>query len=152
MPSPCHGLERSLTEMHISGMAGERHGNGMACVKQTRPHYVNEMGKTQSNDLAERHGRGTAWEWHGNSMGMARYVWIRFKRSVSSLEMAGVTPKRHSTTCSLGHTYVICCHVCMSVGTPDTSVWEYNGSSQPRFDFLCFFHLVEQFHNTKLVQ
>jgi hypothetical protein len=33
----------------------------MACVNQTRPHYVNQMGKTQSNDLAERHGRGTAW-------------------------------------------------------------------------------------------
>jgi hypothetical protein len=30
--------------------------NGMACVNQTRPHYVNQMGKTQSNDLAERHG------------------------------------------------------------------------------------------------
>jgi hypothetical protein len=65
MPSPCHGLERSLTERHISGMAGERHGNGMACVNQTRPHYVNQIGKTQSNDLAERHGRGTAWERHG---------------------------------------------------------------------------------------
>jgi hypothetical protein len=37
----------------------------MACVNQTRPHYVNQMGKTQSNDLAERHGRGTAGERHG---------------------------------------------------------------------------------------
>jgi hypothetical protein len=25
MPSTCHGLERSLTERHISDMAGERH-------------------------------------------------------------------------------------------------------------------------------
>jgi hypothetical protein len=59
MPSsPCHGLETSLTERHISGMA---------CVNQTRPHCVNQMGKTQSNDLAERHGRGTAWERHGMS-------------------------------------------------------------------------------------
>jgi hypothetical protein len=40
-------------------------GNGMVCVNQTRPHNVNQMGKTQSNDLVERHGRGTAWEWHG---------------------------------------------------------------------------------------
>jgi hypothetical protein len=40
----------------------------MACVNQTRPHYVNQMGKTQSNYLAERHGRGTAWEQHGNRM------------------------------------------------------------------------------------
>jgi hypothetical protein len=35
-------------------------------VNKTRPHCVNEMGKTQSKALAERHGRGTAW-----------YVWIR---------------------------------------------------------------------------
>jgi hypothetical protein len=71
MPSPCHDLERSLTERNISGMAGERHGNGMLCVNQTRPHYVNQMGKTQSNHLAEQHGRGTAGEQQGNSRGTA---------------------------------------------------------------------------------
>jgi hypothetical protein len=37
----------------------------MVCVNQTRPHCVNQMGKTQSKPLAERHGRGTAWERHG---------------------------------------------------------------------------------------
>jgi hypothetical protein len=26
MPSPCHSLERSLSERHIRGMTGERHG------------------------------------------------------------------------------------------------------------------------------
>jgi hypothetical protein len=26
MLSPCHGLEKSLSERHIRGMAGERHG------------------------------------------------------------------------------------------------------------------------------
>jgi hypothetical protein len=31
----------------------------MACVNQTRPHYVNQMGKTHSKTLAERHGHGT---------------------------------------------------------------------------------------------
>jgi hypothetical protein len=36
-------------------------GNGMACVNQTRLHYVNQMGKTQSKSLAEQHRRGTAW-------------------------------------------------------------------------------------------
>jgi hypothetical protein len=36
-------------------------GKGMVCVNQTRPHYINQMGKTQSKPLAERHGRGTAW-------------------------------------------------------------------------------------------
>jgi hypothetical protein len=78
MPSPCRrdpatnvlwtypGLERSLSERHIRGMAGERHGNGMACANQTRPHCVNQMGHTQSKALVERHVRGTAGEWHGN--------------------------------------------------------------------------------------
>jgi hypothetical protein len=43
----CRGLERSLSEQH---------GRGMACVNQTRPHCVNQIGKTQSKPLAERHG------------------------------------------------------------------------------------------------
>src|SRR5215468_8634215 len=56
MPSPCR-------EPAVKGifMAGERHGNGMVCVTQTRPHCVNQMGKSQFKPLAERHGRGTAW-------------------------------------------------------------------------------------------
>ena len=33
----------------------------MASVNQTRPHCVNQMGKTHSKPLAARHGRGTAW-------------------------------------------------------------------------------------------
>jgi hypothetical protein len=37
----------------------------MVCVNQTRPHCVNQMGKTQFKPLVERHGRGTAWERHG---------------------------------------------------------------------------------------
>jgi hypothetical protein len=28
----------------------------MVCVNQTRPHCVNQMGKTQSKPLVERHG------------------------------------------------------------------------------------------------
>ena len=36
----------------------------MASVNQTRPHCVNQMGKTHSKLLAARHGRGTAWERH----------------------------------------------------------------------------------------
>ena len=36
----------------------------MARVNQTRPHCVNQMGKTHSKPLAARHGRGTAWAWH----------------------------------------------------------------------------------------
>ena len=43
-------------------MAWSEHG--MASVNQTRPHFVNKMGKTHSKPLAARHGMGTAWAWH----------------------------------------------------------------------------------------
>jgi len=42
----CLGLETSLSE---------RHGHGMESVNQTRPHSVNQMGKTHSEPLAARH-------------------------------------------------------------------------------------------------
>jgi hypothetical protein len=38
---------------------------------QTRPHCVNQMGKTQSKAVEKRHGRGTAGEQHGNGRGTA---------------------------------------------------------------------------------
>jgi hypothetical protein len=53
----CHGLEKN-------GMVRAWHGRGMASVNQTRPHCVNQMGKTHSKPLAARHGRGTAWARH----------------------------------------------------------------------------------------
>jgi hypothetical protein len=70
----CRGLEKLLSERHGRGMAPVRHGRGMACVNQTRPHCVNEMGKTQSKPLEAWHGRGTAWARHGRGMGTAWYV------------------------------------------------------------------------------
>ena len=45
-------------------MARAWHGRGMASVNQTRPHCVNQMGKTHSKPLEARHGRGTAWARH----------------------------------------------------------------------------------------
>ena len=54
---PCCGLEKN-------GMVRAWHGHGMASVNQTRPHCVNQMGKTHSKPLAARHGRGTAWARH----------------------------------------------------------------------------------------
>ena len=36
----------------------------MTSVNQTRPHCVNQMGKTHSKPLAARHGRTTAWARH----------------------------------------------------------------------------------------
>jgi hypothetical protein len=44
------------------------HGHGMASVNQTRPHCVNQMGKTHSKPFAARHGRGIAWAQHGHDM------------------------------------------------------------------------------------
>jgi hypothetical protein len=40
------------------------HGRGLASVNQTRPHCVNQKGKTHSKPVAARHGRGTAWARH----------------------------------------------------------------------------------------
>ena len=40
----------------------------MASVNQTRPHRINQMGKTHSKPLAARHGMGTAWAQHGHGM------------------------------------------------------------------------------------
>jgi hypothetical protein len=40
------------------GAAWERQGRGMACVNQTQPHCVNQVGKTLTITLATRHGRG----------------------------------------------------------------------------------------------
>jgi len=53
----CRGLEKN-------GMVRSWHGHAMGCVNQTRPHCVNQMGKTHSKPLGARHGRGTAWARH----------------------------------------------------------------------------------------
>jgi hypothetical protein len=57
----CRGLEKSLSERHCHGMAWVWQGPGMACVNQTWPHRINQMGKTQSKPLVAWHGRGMAW-------------------------------------------------------------------------------------------
>ena len=49
-------------------MAWHGHGHGVASVNQTRPHCVNQMGKTHSKPLAARNGRWTAWARHGHGM------------------------------------------------------------------------------------
>jgi hypothetical protein len=66
----CHAMPMLRCAMALrsrfqNGMVMAWHWHGMACVNQTRPHCVNQMGRTQSKPLATRHGRGTAW-----------YVWI----------------------------------------------------------------------------
>ena len=71
----CCGLEKNA-------MVGAWHGHGMASVNQTRPHCINQIGKTHSKPLAARHGRGTAWQ--GNGMGTA---WERHAVCESALSL-----------------------------------------------------------------
>jgi len=52
----CHAV--ALRSRFQNGIVGSRHGNGKASVNQTRPHCVNQMGKTHSKPLAARHGHG----------------------------------------------------------------------------------------------
>src|SRR5215471_18060628 len=54
MPSAC-------CDPAVKGIFVAWQGNGTVCVNQTRPHCVNQTGKSQSKPLAEWHGRGTAW-------------------------------------------------------------------------------------------
>ena len=77
MPSSDHAVLLKATALHgrlstamlccdleKNGMVRAWHGCGMASVNQTRPHCVNQMGKTHSKHLGARHGRGTAWARH----------------------------------------------------------------------------------------
>jgi hypothetical protein len=57
----CRGLEKY-------GMVRAWHGRGMASVNQTRPHCVNQMGKTHSKPLAARHVWRTAWAQQGHGI------------------------------------------------------------------------------------
>jgi hypothetical protein len=74
MPSPCRDPAVALRSRFQKNIFVAWQGNGMVCVNQTRPHCVNQMGKTKSKHLAERHSRGTAGEQEGNGMGTAWYV------------------------------------------------------------------------------
>ena len=82
-PCPCHAptmpffsrpqhstafFRRPCCAVALRITVWSEHGMGMAIVNQTRPHCVNQMGKTLSKPLAARYGRGTAWARHGNGM------------------------------------------------------------------------------------
>jgi hypothetical protein len=62
--SDISGYRADFQEGH--GTVGEWQGRGMACVNQTLPHCVNQIGKTRSKHLSARHGRRTALAplWH----------------------------------------------------------------------------------------
>ena len=72
MPCPDHAVILKATAQHNTSVcrrpccavalrrtAWSEHG--MTSVNQTRPHFVNQMGKTHSKPLVARHGRETAW-------------------------------------------------------------------------------------------
>jgi hypothetical protein len=72
---PCHAhaapmprLAVALRRLFQNRIVMEWHGRGMACVNQTRPHCVSQMGNTQYKPLAVRHGRGTTRSRHGNGI------------------------------------------------------------------------------------
>ena len=79
MPCPCHAptmpffsrpqhstgvSRRPCCAVALRRTAWSEHGMGMPTVNHTRPHCVNQMGKTHSKPLAARHGRGVAWARH----------------------------------------------------------------------------------------
>jgi hypothetical protein len=70
----------------------------MICVNQTRPHCVNQLGKTQSIPLAE---------WHG--MGTALYVWICLNSLAYTLAFACcLTNSTQNYSTSLNERYSSC--------------------------------------------
>jgi hypothetical protein len=65
-PCPCRAVPwpwevafKKAWSWHGSGAAWL----GVACVNETRPHFVNKMGKTRSKPLDARHGRGMGTVW-----------------------------------------------------------------------------------------
>jgi hypothetical protein len=76
MPRPYHALTMPFFSRprHGQRMAWVRNGRGLASVNQTRPHCVNQMGKTHSKPLEAWHVM--AEERHRRGMGTACYVWI----------------------------------------------------------------------------
>jgi hypothetical protein len=74
LPSPCRDPATALRGRVQKAIFVAWQGNGMVCVNQTRPHCVNQTGKTQSKPLAERHGMGTTW-----------YVWIGLHKSTGNV-------------------------------------------------------------------
>jgi hypothetical protein len=70
MLSPCPDPAMALRSGFQKGIFVAWQGNCMVCVNQTRPHCVNQMGKTESKALAERHGmcESALIRWTANSM------------------------------------------------------------------------------------
>jgi hypothetical protein len=57
---PCCAMTLRRTAWSEHGMGAAWAWHGRASVNQTRPHCVNQKGKTHSKHSAARHGKGTA--------------------------------------------------------------------------------------------
>ena len=75
--------------------------HGLASVNQTRPHCVNQMGKTHSKPLAARHGRGTAWARH--AMCESAFIELSLYRPYSFMSVINIEVKR--SPCHILSTY-----------------------------------------------
>ena len=64
----CHAMPMPCSNHAVLLKATTQYGRNMATVNQTRPHCVNQMGKTHSKALAAQPGRETSWVRHGNGM------------------------------------------------------------------------------------
>jgi hypothetical protein len=96
-------------------MARKRHGNGMVCVNQTRPHCVIQMGKTQSKAFAARHGRGTAEERHG--MCKSAFMLLLTGESVAPSSICRTVSPSTSLKPSFCGTFNVTTN-CVSAGAP----------------------------------
>jgi hypothetical protein len=66
----CHAMPMLCCVMVLrscfqNGLVVAWHRRSIACVNQSWPHCVSQIGKTQSKPLVAQHGRGSAWERHG---------------------------------------------------------------------------------------
>ena len=66
LPCRAHSMLWPCRSSQGQGMVRAWHGRCMESVNQTRPHCVNQMGKTHSKHLAAR--RGMVGERHGHGM------------------------------------------------------------------------------------
>jgi hypothetical protein len=90
-------LRRTAWSEQGMGAAWAWHGYCMASVNETRPHCVNQMGKTHYKPLATRHGRGTAWARHAMCESA---LWARRAEQLDC-------PTAHGMHCSL----TVCCYL-----------------------------------------
>jgi len=101
----CRGLEKN-------GMVRAWHGRGMASVNQTRPHCINQMGKTHSKPLAALHGRGTAWARHAicesTLTGSFKNIFIRRLHSTAAIFYTQITYCRHLAVGQVSSTRLRC--------------------------------------------